>query len=255
MNTLDTPLKSKPSENLRTEPSARLGKARSWWMRHSRIGAPLAPHDSEARPGEALPNLDAPPAERAPGLDSACSILEPLLPAGMTLRAMGGFDGDRAAIYDHWATLGEHGIYSRFFIRPSDYMLRKRAAEADFDNPRFAGIFDSQGKLACLAEWALEPGDPLEAEAAFSTSPSHRRLGLATIAAAACAIDARASGIERLRIDTLRENVAAQGLARRLGGARESKAAEGWDDSVSSYIDLRNAGELSIEARLGLSHE
>lgn len=255
MDTLDAPSALAPLETLRADPSPRLGKARSWWMKHSRIGAPLSPHDSLARPGEDLPDLAAAPSPRAPGLAGACAILGPLLPPGMELRAMGRREGDRAAIYEHWASLGDHDIYSRFFTRPSDYMLRKRASEADFENPRFAGVFDAQGKLACLAEWAFEPNDPLEAEAAFSTSPTHRRMGLAKIAAAACAIDARSSGIERLRIDTLRENVAAQGLAQKLGGARERKGAEGWDDSVSSYIDLRNEGALSIEARLGLSHD
>lgn len=236
------------------ERSASLHKGARWWR--SRIGAPLAPDEARAlpRPGAPEPDLLAPipPAGRH-RLSLACQAVEILLPAGYVLRGLGSAPTDRAAIYHHWAGLERGSLYLRFFAPVNDHLLRKRASEADFANPRFAGIFDALGQLACLAEWAWDPERPEEAEAAFSTSPDHRRRGLAKVAAAACAIEAREAGAARLRIDTLRENQAAQGLARSLGGARAAPSDGRASEVVSSLIELAAPGYPSIESRLGLT--
>lgn len=187
----------------------------------------------------------------------ACLPLARLVPSGMSLRALGSRAGDRQAIYDHWMGLGAEGLRMRFFIAPNPWLLRQRAFGLDFHNPRFAGIFDQAGSLACLAEWAGgHRGDGgSQAEAAFSTSPAHRRKGLARIASAACALDARESGVASLRVDTLLDNRAAQGLAASLGGLRRPAAGQHIGDPLTSVIDLRGTGPDSIESLLGLSRQ
>ena len=239
-------------------PNPLISKGVALW-RQSRIWAPLPERDDLSRMHpevhEENKELDLSHlAPSAPDLDSACLALEPRLPEGMTLRALGRMPGDREALANHWMGLGVEGMRTRFFYLPSEHVLRARAKDLDFVNPRFAGIFDKDGSLACVAEWAFEPSDNEEAEAAFSTHEMHRRKGLAKIAAAACAIDARSKGVKRLRIDTLRENSAAQHLATSLGGAREAGSPDGYQDAVSSFIDLTRSGEHSIEARIGLPY-
>jgi GNAT superfamily N-acetyltransferase len=232
---------------------ATLGKALAGWRSVSKIGAPLGDF-SPPLTAEAAESLDLSLVkEDAPSLARACDALSALIPEGMILRGMGSKLGDRQAIFDHWIGLGPEGLRSRFFMAPSHALLRKRAFDLDFENPRFAGIFDAHGVLACLAEWAHDHSDSVgEAEAAFSTNPNHRRQGLAKIAAAACALDARASGISMLRIDTLYENHAALRLAASLGAERMKFNGASARDFISSMINLSAGGADSIESRIGL---
>lgn len=233
--------------NKHSLPNKLLSKGSIWGL--SKIGAPLEPTEEMHKAAEGAHELDLrEAAPSTPPLASDCKSLSRLVPKGYKLRALGAKSGDRLALFEHWRDIGPEARRTRFFFSPSLELLRKRAFDLDFINPRFAGLFDEQGQLACVAEWAFD--GPGEAEAAFSTLPDHRRKGLAKIAAAACALDAREQGVMRLRIDTLRENKAAQALAQSLGGSREAGSPEGWNDCVSSYIDLSQTGQ--IENRLGL---
>jgi GNAT superfamily N-acetyltransferase len=227
-----------------------LGKMSAFWRKPSRVGSPL-PAEAQAQ-AQAIAELDL---ARAPlgmrSLHPACDALGELLPPGMSLRAVGSAAGDRQALFDHWMGLGAEGMRSRFFYPPSEAFLRRRAFDMSFENPAVAGVFAPDGSLACVGEWALDPEAPGEAEAAFSTLDAHRRRGLAKIAAAACAIDARERGVATLRIDTLRDNGPAQGLAASLGAAKPNLPSE-WGESISSRIDLSAGGPRAIERRLGL---
>lgn len=232
-------------------PSKLLSKGALYWGR-SKVGAPLAPTPEMEAEAQANMHLELDqPAPLAPhSLAEDCRALSLLIPRGMALRALGSQPGDRQALFVHWTSLDPEALRTRFFYNPSHALLRKRAYDLDGHNPRFAGIFAEDGRLACVAEWAFD--SPTEAEAAFSTLPEFRRRGLAKIAAAACALDARAHGVSTLRIDTLRENSAAQALAASLGGARAAGSPEGMADCVSSLIDLSADGPRSIESRIGL---
>lgn len=217
-----------------------------------KLSGVAAPLDYSAQAGIACrPSAHWPTTTIKPGtgLPSSCDFLSHLLPKGMRIRLLGEGLGDREALFKHWLSLGPQGMRTRFFYSPSEDLLERRAMGLSFENPRLAGIFDEDGILACVGEWAQEPGEEREAEAAFSTSPSHQRRGLAKIIAAACVLDARERGALALRIDTLRENVAAQALAASLGGER-ARPSGSWDDTVSSRIDLRQATPAMLMLRM-----
>lgn len=216
----------------------------------SHVAAPIEELAPERGLADRLP-VDWPTStiERGCGLSPSCDFLSKLLPAGMSLRLLGEAPNDREALFKHWLSLGPQGMRTRFFYAPSEDLLERRAIGLSFENPRLAGIFDEHGILVCVGEWAREPGEEREAEAAFSTSPSHQRRGFAKIIAAACVLDARERGSLMLRIDTLRENIAAQALAASLGGER-ARPSGSWDDTVSSRISLSEATPSAVMIRM-----
>jgi hypothetical protein len=160
--------------------------------------------------------------------------LERQLPKAWTLRLVGEREGDRRALFEHWMSLGTEGLRERFFHAPGMEFLANRANGMDFETLRAVGAFDPAGILVCVGEWALLE-EPSQAEAAFSTTPSSRRRGLATLVARACAIDAQMAGATRLRVDTLKDNGPAKALAASLNARF---GAMGWGDVFSSWIEI-----------------
>jgi GNAT superfamily N-acetyltransferase len=164
---------------------------------------------------------------------AALILLGPKLPAGFILRPLLGAS-DQEALLAHWLALSAECLRSRFFHAPSRDFLAARARSIDFVDPRVVGIFDAAGSLVCAAQWA--PEGPGVAELAFSTLAASRGQGLAKIAVGACALDARSRGFTRLRLETLRKNIAAKKLCASMG-ARPEPSEELFPDTIVHHIE------------------
>ena len=175
----------------------------------------------------------------------ASQLLSPKLSSDLSMRALDG-PADRDALLAHWLALSPECLRLRFFYSPSPHALRERAQSMDFRQPRVVGIFDAQGTLVCSAQWAREAAGV--AEIAFSTLSAHRGQGLAKLAVGACAIDARESGISKLRLETMRRNIPAKRLCHSMGGAPEP-SEELLAETIVHHIDLESIERAHFNAR------
>jgi hypothetical protein len=206
----------------------------------------MSPHTVNHLNPNAHPNARD---QNKPSSPLGVSPLQSRLLSGFQLRFLDAIRTDRQALLEHWMGLDTDGLFTRFFHAPTPEALAKSVEALDMANPRFAGIFDPQERLVCVAQWADEGGGT--AELAFSTLPEFRKRGLAKIASGVCAIDARERGLMRMRIDNLRINKPGRMLAQSLGGEIEA-SDEPFSESIISYLDLRNANKISLG--LGSAH-
>lgn len=135
---------------------------------------------------------------------------------------------DRDGMVDLLGRLGPESRYRRFFSpkpqlaqRELDYLV-----SVDGSNHVAIGAVDTQrGTIVGLGRYARDPHQPGVADVALEVADELHGRGIGTALAQRVIEHACASGIERLTAATLRENVPARALLRRLGF--RAKAAHG----------------------------
>lgn len=161
---------------------------------------------------------------------------------------------DEAALQRFVITLDALSRYQRFF-NPLRELTGGMLAHLVRHDPRDASALIAFGGPRCTEIAGLAQYDVInrgEAEAAVLVGERWRRVGVASALLSALAALAAVAGIERVRADILRGNVAALTLAREFGGAIDTRVQDPLAVQVVKSISssdalVRSAAPMALE--------